>query len=302
MTRVLALLLVLLTSSLAAAQEFKLEITATFPKQGQIVFPVFLGYDLFAVDSLEYASRAWKEERTFPDPIGEISIFEQPYPENTQGRDLAFRDPGELYGRQLLELTKMDIREKPRLDSFMMRWVLFVDPSNDVAEPDDRVVLIWDRNRIPTDVRHVILAYRNLETIVDMKTTNTATIWADSLRENGGSQNLEIMLYNNMDIPPRNLDVREARENELRLTAYPNPAVSHSKILLELKQTEFVTLSIYDVQGREIMTHSFIGDMGVNEIAVDRERLGLLSGTYFIRVLVGSGSEQLLKTTSIRLQ
>jgi hypothetical protein len=301
MTRVLSLLLVLLTSSLATAQEFKLEISASFPKQGQIVFPVFLGYDPVAVDSLEYQSRAWKEERTYPAPIGKVSIFEQPYPENTQGRDLAFRDPGALYGRQFLELTKMDIRKKPMLDSFLMRWVLFVDPANEVAEPDDRVILTWDRNRIPSDVRHLILAYRNLETIVDMKTTNTATIWGDSLKENGGSQNLEIMLYNNMDIPPK-AGVREAKGSELRLSAYPNPAISHSKILLELKKTEYVMLSIYDIQGKEIMTHSFIGDMGVNEISIDREQLGLASGTYFVRVLVGSGSDQLLKTTSIRLQ
>lgn len=302
MTRVLVLLLVLLTSSLASAQEFKLEISATFPKEGQIVFPVFLGYDPIAVDSLEYATRAWKEERTFQAPIGKISIFEQPYPENPQGRDLAFRDPGVLYGKQWLELTKMDIREKPELDSFSMRWILYVDPSNESVEPDDRVVLNWDRNQIPTIVRHLVMRYRNEETIVDMKTANSVTLWADSLQENGGSLNINITAYYNMDIPAGNSGVSDAHANEISLRAYPNPAISHSKILLELNQTEYVTLAIYDVQGREIVSHSFMGMAGMNEIAIDRELLGLSSGVYFVRALVGSGSDQVLKTTSIRLQ
>ena len=305
MTRVLVLLLVLLTSSIASApafaQEFKLEISATFPKPGQIVFPVFLGYDPIAVDSLEYPTRAWKEERTFQAPIGKISIFEQPYPENPQGRDLAFRDPGDLYGRQMLELTKMDIRQKPTIDSFMMRWILYVDPSNESVEPDDRVVLNWDRNRIPTDIRYLMMRYRNEETIVDIKTTNSVTIWADSLQENGGSLNINITAYYNMEIPAGTMSVND-RANAIALRAYPNPAISHSKILLELKQTEYVTLAIYDVQGREVMSHSFMGMMGMNEISVDREQLGLSSGVYFVRAMIGSGSDQVLKTTSIRLQ
>lgn len=302
MTRVLALLLVLLTSSLASAQEFKLEITATFPKPGQIVFPVFLGYDPIAEDSLEYKTKAWKEERTFQDPIGKISIFEQPYPENPQGRDFAFRDPGALYGRQMLEMTKMDIRKKPTLDSFMMRWVLYIDASNETVEDDDRVNLTWDRNQIPSDVRHLVMRYRNEETIVDMKTTNAVTVWTDSLQNNGGSLNVGITAYVNMDIPTGTSSVGQSRANEISLRAYPNPAIAHSKILLELAQTEYVTLSIYDVQGREIMTHSFVGDMGMNEIAIDREQLGLASGVYFVRAMIGTGSDQVLKTTSIRLQ
>ncbi len=306
MTRVLLLLLVLLSSSLASslatAQEFKLEISASFPKPGQIVFPVFLGYDPIAEDSLEYPNRAWKEERTFQAPIGKISIFEQPYPENPQGRDLAFRDPGALYGKQMLELTKMDIRKKPILDSFMMRWILYVDPSNESVEPDDRVVLTWDRNRIPSIVRYLIMSYRNEETIIDMKTANTVTIWADSLQVNGGSLNIGITAYYNMDLPVGNMSVDDARANAISLRTYPNPAISHSKILLELQRTEHVTLAIYDVQGREIMTHSFMGMMGMNEISVDREQLGLSSGVYFVRAMIGSGSDQVLKTTSIRLQ
>jgi hypothetical protein len=302
MTRVLALLLVLLTSSLASAQEFKLEITATFPKPGQIVFPVFLGYDPIAEDSLEYKTKAWKEERTFQDPIGKISIFEQPYPENPQGRDFAFRDPGALYGRQMLEMTKMDIRKKPTLDSFMMRWVLYIDASNETVEDDDRVNLTWDRNQIPSDVRHLVMRYRNEETIVDMKTTNAVTVWTDSLQNNGGSLNVGITAYVNMDIPTGTSSVGQSRANEISLRAYPNPAIAHSKILLELAQTEYVTLSIYDVQGREIMTHSFVGDMGMNEIAIDREQLGLAGGVYFVRAMIGTGSDQVLKTTSIRLQ
>jgi hypothetical protein len=302
MTRVLVLLLILLTSSIASAQEFKLEITATFPKPGQIVFPVFLGYDPIAEDSLEYKTKAWRESRTFPDPIGTISIFEQPYPENPQGRDFAFRDPGALYGKQLLEMTKMDIRKKPVLDSFMVRWVLYIDASSESVETDDRVNLTWDRNKIPSDVRHLVMRYRNEETIVDMKATNSITVWTDSLQENGGSLNVGITAYVNMDIPVGNLGVGEGRANDVSLRAYPNPAISHSKILLELKQSEYVTLSIYDVQGREIMTHSFVGDMGMNEIAIDREQLGLASGVYFVRAMIGSGSDQVLKKTSIRLQ
>jgi hypothetical protein len=313
MTRVLVLLLVLLTSSIASApafaQEFKLEIIAnnkTPPSaEYQWVFPVFLGYDVAAGDTLENKTKAWKEERTAPDPIGKVILFEQAAPENTEGRELAFRDPfypDTLFAEDSLELTKMDIRFKPATDTFMMKWRLFVDPENGLGPNEDKMVLTWDRNKIPAQVRHMIMSYIDGEQIVDMKNTGSVTIWGDSLAEHDGFQNIKeviITLYHNLDIKA---DVNYDRANVISLRAYPNPAISHSKILLELKQTEFVSLAIYDVQGREVMSHSFMGMMGMNEISLDRKQLGLSSGVYFVRAMVGSGSDQVLKTTSIRLQ
>jgi hypothetical protein len=310
MTRVLVLLLVLLSSSLASAQEFKLEIKGNNPAnpgpEMQLVTSVFLGFDPIAADSLEFKTRSWIERRNYP-VIGEVPIFEQPALENDRGRDLAFRDPGVVNAADTTwqrafraDLSKMDIRFKPVTDSFMMKWVLFVDPTNEEPSPDDKMTLSWDRNQIPTLANHLVLSYRNGEKIVDMKDVSSVVIWGDSLQRRG-SQNLLVTLYYKMEIPD-NSGVNDARASEISLRAYPNPAVSHSKLLLDLKQSEYVTISIYDVQGREIMTTSFIGDMGRNELAIDRDRLGLASGTYFVRAMIGTGNDQVLKTTSIRIQ
>jgi hypothetical protein len=310
MTRVLLLLLVLLTTSLATAQEFKLEIKGNNPTnpgpEMQLVTSVFLGYDPIALDHLEWQDRNWIERRSYP-VIGEVPLFEQAALENDRGRDLAFRDPGVVNINDTAwqsvfraDLSKMDIRYKPATDSFMLKWVLFVDPTNEEASPDDKMTLSWDRNQIPSIVKHLILAYRNSEKIIDMKDVSSVVIWGDSLQSRG-SQNLLVTLYYNMDIPAGNMSVDD-RASTISMRAYPNPAISHSKILLELQQTEYVSLAIYDVQGREVMTHSFMGMMGMNEISIDRDQLGLSSGVYFVRAMIGTGSDQVLKTTSIRLQ
>jgi len=309
MTRVLALLLVLLSASTALSQELKLEITPNNPAnptpEFQVVPSVFLGYDPIASDTLEYGDRAWIERRTYP-VIGQIPIFEQGWLENDRGRDLAFRDPGSAniadttWQRNFrADLSKMDIRQKPVADSFTMKWILFVDPSGETPHPDDKMTLNWDRNQIPPIVRHVILAYRNGETIIDMKSANSVVIWGDSLRENGGSQNLSITLYYNQGITA---GIEERGSNSIRLSAYPNPAISHSKILLQLDQAEYVTLGIFDVQGREVMSQTFVGSMGMNELEIDRAQLGLASGVYFVRATIGTGADQIIKTTSIRIQ
>lgn len=309
MTRVLLLLLVLITTSLASAQEFKLEINGNNPTnpgpEMQLVTAVFLGYDPVASDELEWQDRAWIERRTYP-VIGQIPIFEQGVLENDRGRDLAFRDPSVFNLADTTwqtvyraDLSKMDIRRKPVADSFAMKWVLFVDPSNETATPSDKMTLSWDKNQIPSIVKHLIMSYKNGRQIIDMKTSNSIVLFGDSLRANGGSQNVGITLYYNQGIPA---GVRYAEAGRARLSAYPNPAIAHSKLMLELTSTEYVVIAIYDVQGREVMSRTFQAHQGMNEITVDRRELGLASGTYIVRALIGSGAEQVMQTASLRLQ
>ena len=67
------------------------------------------------------------------------------------------------------------------------------------------------------------------------------------------------------------------------LSTFPNPFNPTSKIRFNLIKTEFVTLKIYDISGREITT--LIKDKinaGTHEILFSADEFSLSSGVYFL--------------------
>jgi len=69
---------------------------------------------------------------------------------------------------------------------------------------------------------------------------------------------------------------------------YPNPFNSLTKIAYSIKETNPVTIKLYDIMGREIATIlNEIKDAGEYEIELDAGKLGISSGVYFYQMKAG---------------
>lgn len=304
MKRLLLLLLLSAAAPIASnAQEFELKISASYPDGAQFMFPVFFGYDIAATDSLQEKDVRWREYYELV-PKDTVKLYEQDWPLNTEGPDLLFNNPGKgvyHYNDTTAQIhSKIDIRKKPDSSSFELLYRLFVDPPE---TGEERVTLLWDRSQIPGIIRHIILAYQNGKTIVDMTQADNVTIYRDSLIRNGSIQEhlkLRLTLYYNRDLPL--MSVEEFAASSIRMSAFPNPAVNQSAVVLNLAQPAQISFSVYDVQGREILQQSTFGQAGSNHFNVDRQALGVAAGTYLVRARIEMGTRVEHRSLQLSLQ
>ncbi|MCX7735541.1 MAG: T9SS type A sorting domain-containing protein [Candidatus Kapabacteria bacterium] len=76
----------------------------------------------------------------------------------------------------------------------------------------------------------------------------------------------------------------EAPEEAMQTQAYPNPFTTETSFDLSLPEKDFVTVSLYDVQGRKVSdVFSGMLNSGRNEITINSN--GLMSGIYLIRAV-----------------
>lgn len=298
MNRLLSLLLLLLLTSTAHAQEFKLKINAQLPKQSSfIILPVFLGYDAAAADSIQEMDPRWKQRIPFLDDS--LSLYEQDNFINN-GTNLLFRDPDSLFGSNYRNqdstlhldsniLSRVDIRNKPDSTSFEMRWSLWVSSAlpDQSIKIDDRMQLTWNPASIPEQVTHLYLSYENGDRILDMKNASSVVIWDDSMFNHrltlDGYQNLSITLFYNREP----LGVEFVQYPGIRMRVYPNPAVTHATVSLDLAEITPIVVDVLDVRGTQLYSRTTLGTYGRNELTLSKEELGCGAGTYFVRVRVG---------------
>lgn len=83
---------------------------------------------------------------------------------------------------------------------------------------------------------------------------------------------------------------------------YPNPFNPSTKISFSLKENSFVSLKIYDLQGRIVA--NVINDRrdgGNYEVSVDANNFGLSSGTYFYKIQINSDNGNFTDTKKMFL-
>ncbi|MBK8551007.1 MAG: T9SS type A sorting domain-containing protein [Ignavibacteria bacterium] len=83
---------------------------------------------------------------------------------------------------------------------------------------------------------------------------------------------------------------------------YPNPFNPSTKISFSLKDNSFVSLKIYDLQGRIVA--NVINDRrdgGNYEVSVDANNFGLSSGTYFYKIQINSDNGNFTDTKKMFL-
>lgn len=288
MTRVRLLLLVCFTSfttiSSASAQEFKLRVFADF--KGDLPLspaPIVIGYDAAALDTM-FESKVdgkypWKDE--------EAGTGEQEWP--------GFFDADIFLYDQATPAAfgKVSIKHKPVTDTFTKVF----DVQASLGLEDTTMVLRWNKDLIPSAIRHLTLTPKGqpLNIIADLKTQGVVTIQKASF-----TPKMQLTIYYNLDLPQAAVKQRDIAA--VTMSAYPNPAIEHSKIVLGLPSGAHVNVQMFDVQGRMVMHKSFFGNAGMNEIGVEKSQLGLPAGTYFVRATIEGDDAPIVKTLQINLQ
>jgi PKD repeat protein len=78
---------------------------------------------------------------------------------------------------------------------------------------------------------------------------------------------------------------------DVNLSVKPNPFNSTATIEYDLLEPEFVTVSLYDIVGKEIaVLHKGNQSTGNKAITISKDELGLTSGMYFVRTTLGNSS------------
>jgi hypothetical protein len=80
----------------------------------------------------------------------------------------------------------------------------------------------------------------------------------------------------------------QIQNQQLSFEVLPNPFNEITKVKFILQQNEFIDLSLFDITGKQI-SNIFYGNQfpGNHEVEIDRAKLGLTNGIYFIKMRVG---------------
>lgn len=289
MTRVRLLLLVCFASfatfSNAHAQEFKLRIFADFKGDFPLSpAPLVIGYDPIALDTMfepkgQDGKYPWKDE--------EAGTGEQEWP-GFFDAEIFLYDPATpaMFG-------KVSIKNKPVTDTFTKVFDVQASLGTDATS----MVLRWNKDLIPAAVRHITLTPKDepLNIIADLKNQGVVTIPKANFKSR-----MQLTIYHNLDLPQAAVKQRDVAS--VTMSAYPNPAIEHSKIMLGLPSSADVSIQMFDVQGRLVMQQGFFGHAGMNEIGVEKSQLGLPAGMYFVRATIEGDEGPIVKTLQINLQ
>jgi hypothetical protein len=263
------------------AQEFKLTVVFMGTK---VTMPVTFGYDLAASDSM--TDTQWGE--TQPPP------FIQP-------GDLAARMRNFTLGRTYLSADgndggPVDIRRKPTQDNFVLQYEMY-DTKWDNGYPDP-VSLLWDNANIPAIIKHIYLSSEdngNHKIRLDMRTVSRF----DMPDSNPAYSNILItLLYN------RETMAVHSNDNNVgdRMTIFPNPMDSRSKLHFILPGESRVMLAAYDITGRKVFEKPINAIAGENTIELTKNDFFAQLGIYLLRLTGSESSNALEKTTTIVVQ
>lgn len=93
-------------------------------------------------------------------------------------------------------------------------------------------------------------------------------------------------------LPPRfNLpqSVPLSRGKDMLYPSYPNPVDKEALIYYELQQAGQVEFSVYDQQGRRVLTRQLTGNLGRNELRLQRQELGATKGFFLYSLRTTNG-------------
>jgi aminopeptidase N len=78
------------------------------------------------------------------------------------------------------------------------------------------------------------------------------------------------------------ISVEELRLNGNEVSVYPNPAADELSVMLQLKTKTEITIGIYDVSGRKVLTKNLAADGGKSTPVIDLSRIS--AGVYELRI------------------
>ncbi len=79
--------------------------------------------------------------------------------------------------------------------------------------------------------------------------------------------------------------------SEIGFLVYPNPVSGTASITYALKETQDVQIKLFDMLGKEVGTlYNGIQLAGNQSIVLDKARLNLNSGVYFVKMMVDNNS------------
>jgi hypothetical protein len=93
---------------------------------------------------------------------------------------------------------------------------------------------------------------------------------------------------------PGSLDIQVPTEYTL-FQNYPNPFNPTTTIEFEIPEPSLVTLTVYDILGREVATLLDHEDMDEGRQEIDFDAHALASGVYFYRVVINEGQYSQIK-------
>ncbi|MDP4220673.1 MAG: T9SS type A sorting domain-containing protein [Bacteroidota bacterium] len=238
---------------------------------------VIFGYDPKASDSMLYHKETW-----FSD---EFAGGEQAYPPAQLG-DLDFRMSGFYVNRPELGIDgsdggPIDIRKKPALDSFVLKYGLECNlvPGTTSARIE------WNPQLIPGIINHITLAsYHFPHTIrLDMKSTSSFVF---PLTDSGTDlySNMILTLYYNTTELEKAAVGSSGSNMDQSLSFFPNPMDNRSKLHYFASEPGRFTVSAYDITGKKVFERITNAAGGENIIELQRNDFSAHSGLYLIRV------------------
>lgn len=233
---------------------------------------VVFGYDPAASDSMKYNKETW-----FWD---EFPGGEQEYPSGQPG-DLDFRMAGYYINRPELQGGgPIDIRKKPLLDSFILKYEMDLQLLNGTTNAR----IEWNPQLIPAKINRITLAsYHFPHTLrLDMKTQSSFIFPLKDSGESLYSSMILTLYYNTVELEKAAVKSAEALPDEL--TIYPNPLDSRSKLHFLMNEDSRVTLSIYDITGKKILDRVVDAFSGDNSLDLRRNELSSHAGVYLLRL------------------
>lgn len=98
--------------------------------------------------------------------------------------------------------------------------------------------------------------------------------------------------FNEQLLPPR-LNLPQSaplsRKKEALYPNSPNPVEQETQIYYDLQQAGAVEFNVYDQQGRRVLTRQLIGNMGRNELRLQRHELGSTKGFFLYSLRTANG-------------
>lgn len=226
------------------------------------------GYDPNASDSLE-GKNAYTELM----PGGE-----QMYPPPFQYNDVRFT--GYTIDRGYLgDGSPIDIRKKPDSSSFVLNYELSITTLPEATSAS----LIWDKNLIPAIINHIYLEPATIgpgpaRKRTDMKTESRFDMPnRDSI---GKYSKTLVTIYYNRE-PINSVSKDETLDRSIAISS--NPISETSTLSVFRDRTAEVSITLFDMTGRQIQSIDQELHVGVNSIPLSKS-LFPVSGAYLVRI------------------
>jgi hypothetical protein len=88
-----------------------------------------------------------------------------------------------------------------------------------------------------------------------------------------------------------NTGFNELTAKDIQFVVMPNPFNASATIHYTLPYSDHVTVTLYDIVGKEVtILHDGDQNNGSQSITINRDELGLTSGMYFVKTVVGASS------------